>query len=382
MADIFMCYAKEDRSKVERLAKTLEDAGWSVWWDRDISVAKSWFLVIEEAIESAKCVLVVWSDASVNSDWFLVEAEEGFKRSELVQVMFGKVEMPSPFSSLEVVNLGLWNGNTSDPDYKLLLQVLKSKLHNFPVKVEQHPAQEKPEVIYAPKGGYELVRIPGGEFLMGSPESEEGRLEREGPQRTVHVPDFYIGRYPVTNKEYGRFLADNAKENKPKYWEDLSYNQLRQPVVGVKWEDAQQYARWANLQLPSEAQWEYACRATTRTRYCNGDWVRDFEQVGWCNYNSDNKLRPVGEKEPNGFGLYDMHGNVWEWVEDDWHENYIDAPEDGASWINIPRCSFRVIRGGCWYGSARNCRSAYRGRLEPGYCSEFLGFRLVLLPGQ
>jgi formylglycine-generating enzyme required for sulfatase activity len=184
--------------------------------------------------------------------------------------------------------------------------------------VGQRPARAEQEVVYASRGGYELVRIPGGEFLMGSPDWEDGRYGWEGPQHTVLMPDFYMGRYPVTNEEYGGFLAENSDVPEPRYWADRQYNQPHQPVVGVCWKDAQQYANWAGLQLPSEAQWEFACRSGTETRFYSGDAEEDLSRVGWYTENSGDKPRPVGEKEPNTFGLYDIHGNVLEWIPSLW----------------------------------------------------------------
>ena len=131
-----------------------------------------------------------------------------------------------------------------------------------------------------------------------------------GPQHEVEVPGFYMGRYPVTNEEYGRFLADNGDASEPEYWGDRKFNQPNQPVVGVSWNDAQRYAQWAGLRLPTEAEWEYACRAGTTTRYYTGDSEADLDRAGWYDGNSGGKLHPVGQKEPNAFGLYDMHGNV------------------------------------------------------------------------
>jgi formylglycine-generating enzyme required for sulfatase activity len=128
--------------------------------------------------------------------------------------------------------------------------------------------------------------------------------------------------------------------------------------------------------------WEYACRAGTKTRYYSGNTERDLKQVGWYYKNSDCKLHPVGQKDPNRFGLYDMHGNVWECVEDDWHANYKRAPEDGSAWINNPRDSFRVVRGGSWDGNTRSCGAVSRGKITSGFRNDDLGFRLVLLPGQ
>ncbi|MGD9325028.1 MAG: SUMF1/EgtB/PvdO family nonheme iron enzyme, partial [Desulfobacterales bacterium] len=210
------------------------------------------------------------------------------------------------------------------------------------------------DLITADLGGYELVRIPGGEFMMGSPESEEDRHESESPLHAVVVKDYFLGRYPVTNEEYGRFLNDNPDGPEPAYWADREFNQPRQPVVGVSWEDAQRYAEWAGLRLAREAEWEYACRAGTQTRYYTGDTEKDLDRAGWYVENSGYKLHPVGEKEPNEFGLYDMHGNIWEWVEDDWHGSYNSAPEDGGAWIDEPRGADRVVRGGSWDGGAQD----------------------------
>jgi formylglycine-generating enzyme required for sulfatase activity len=255
---------------------------------------------------------------------------------------------------------------------------------------DQNKAYPIEDVIRAPRGGYELVRIPGGEFIMGSPTWEEGilALPREGileievPQHTVTVPEFYMGRYPVTNEEYGRYLSENSGAVVPEQWGNRGYNHPRQPVVYVSWDDAQQYARWAGLRLPSEAQWEYACRAGTQTRFYSGNAEADLSRVGWYSDNSNGKHHPVGEKHPNNFGLYDMHGNVDEWVEDDWHNDYEGAPNDGSAWFDEPRGAYRVIRGGGFGSPAGICRSASRTWYEPGARRDNLGFRLVLLPGQ
>ena len=190
---------------------------------------------------------------------------------------------------------------------------------------------------------YEMVRIPGGSFMMGSPESEEGRLHWEGPVHEVNVPGFEMGKYPVTNEQYGRFLQENPDAPEPEYWADRKYNQPRQPVVGVSWNDARRFAEWAGLRLPSEAEWEYACRAGTGTRYYSGDDEKDLDRIGWYAGNSGGRLHSVGEKEPNDFGLYDMHGNIWEWVGDVWHDNYEGAPTDGSPWVEKPKGSDRVV---------------------------------------
>lgn len=272
---------------------------------------------------------------------------------------------------------------------RVLEQLKPEAVEKLQPKLSQHPsadirrlykdraAQAILEAITAARGEYELVRISGGKFSMGSQESEEGRFDDEGPLHEVQVPDFYLGRYPVTNEEYARFLKENPKSSEPEYWADRKFNQPRQPVVGVSWEDGQRYAAWAGLRLPTEAEWEYACRAGTNTRYYPGDKEKDLDRAGWYDDNSKDQHHPVGEKEPNAFGLYDMHGNVWEWVEDDWHHDYKDAPDDGRAWIDDPRGVDRVIRGGGWFIDALYCRSAIRSSRPPGDRNRLLGFRLA-----
>ena len=255
-----------------------------------------------------------------------------------------------------------------DPD---AIEPLQPKLQNHPSAeirswFQQADDEAAQKILVSEPGGYELVLIPGGSFLMGSPENEKGHLKREGPQHRVTVPAFYMGRYPVTNRQYAEFLKSHPDVGEPKYWAERKYNRPDQPVVGVSWHDAQAYAHWAELRLPSEAQWEYACRAGTTTRFYTGDKEGDLARAGWYDANSKGQPHPVGQKAPNGFGLYDMHGNVWEWVEDDWHDDYTNAPDDGSAWVGKPRGTDRVIRGGGWIEDAHGCRSAIRYGWRPG----------------
>jgi formylglycine-generating enzyme required for sulfatase activity len=232
------------------------------------------------------------------------------------------------------------------------------------------------ESSQADRGGYVLLSIPGGTFRMGSPEGEAGRAAQEGPVHSVTVPTFQLGRYPVTNREYQSFLESNPDVAPPGFWGDEEFTRPHQPVVGVTFDDATRYCAWAGLRLPSEAEWEYACRAGTATRYHHGDAESDLQRSAWYSHVAERRLHDVGEKAPNAFGLYDMHGNVWEWCEDDWHDDYVRAPADGRAWLDDPRSDDRILRGGSWFGNhADYVRSATR---RSGYSAlaEFnLGFR-------
>ena len=136
--------------------------------------------------------------------------------------------------------------------------------------------------------------------------------------------------------------------------------------------------------LPTEAEWEYACRAGTTTRYYFGDDASQLGDYAWYSANSQSKTHPVGQKKPNAWGLYDMSGNVWEWCEDDWHDNYIGAPTDGSAWLinNDNRSHLKCLRGGSWFESPNLCRSAYRSGNLPDGVYNFNGFRVACVsPG-
>jgi formylglycine-generating enzyme required for sulfatase activity len=228
----------------------------------------------------------------------------------------------------------------------------------------------------------ELVVIAAGEFMMGSTEWEEGRLHGEGPRHRVTIARrFAIGRYPVTYDEYDRFCAANQLHKaSDEGWGDRA----RRPVINVSWQDAQAYIAWLSQEtgwayrLPSEAEWEYACRAGTTSRYSVGDTITPRD----ANYEDSGlgRTSEVGAYPPNPWGLHDMHGNVWEWVEDDWHENYQGAPADGSAWKGLETSSIPrrcVLRGGSWFEDSWLCRSAFRGRLDAPNRDDYTGFRVA-----
>lgn len=228
---------------------------------------------------------------------------------------------------------------------------------------------------YSHSGKVELVYIPGGRFIMGSPKGK-GYEQLEYPQHEVTIQPFYLGRYPVTNEEYARFLKANPGKPEPIVWSSRHFNQARQPVVGVSWRDALAFADWAGGRLPTEAEWEYACRAGTTTAYYWGDSDEGIGEYAWYSANSGRATHPVGEKKPNGFGLYDMAGNVWEWVHDCWHDHYQGAPDDGSA-VGVGEEGRRVFRGGSWSNVPGFLRSAYRDGDAPDNRGGTLGFRLA-----
>ncbi|MCA2629525.1 MULTISPECIES: SUMF1/EgtB/PvdO family nonheme iron enzyme [unclassified Microcystis] len=225
----------------------------------------------------------------------------------------------------------------------------------------------------------EMVGLPAGQFLMGSPDSDPDAESDEKPQHQVKVNSFAIGKYPVTQAQYQAVMGTN-----PSYFKNNPQN----PVEQVNWNDAQAFCQKLSqitgktYRLPTEAEWEYACRAGTTTRFYFGDDANQLGDYAWYKGNSQQTTHPVGQKRPNGWGLYDMSGNVWEWCEDDWHDNYIGAPKDGSAWLTNDN-DYQIVRGGSWYNSPSFCRSAYRnGNPRRDGNNYDLGFRVVCGAGR
>ncbi len=223
-----------------------------------------------------------------------------------------------------------------------------------------------------PKTGITLAYIPAGTFLMGSPAGEEGRAGDETRHEVTLSQPFWMGTTEVTNAQYRRFVEATG-HREPSYWDGSKFNSPNHPVAGVSWHDAVAYAKWAGMSLPTEAQWEYAARANTTTRYWSGDSESDLARVGWYRSNSDDRLHAVGEKPANAWGLHDVHGNVSEWTAD-WYGDYPSSSQTDPAGPSSG--SYRVLRGGGWSGGAGYPRVANRSRVVPDYRSNSVGFRL------
>jgi len=228
--------------------------------------------------------------------------------------------------------------------------------------------------------GPEMVRLPPEHFLMGASPGDDRANARERPQHEVRIArPFAIGRFPVTFEDYDRFVA--ATNRQPPA--DQGWGRGRRPVIKVSWDDAAAYCVWLTEQtgrtyrLPSEAEWEYAGRAGTTTRWSCGDDKEELSDYAWFGGNSGGRTHPVGEKRPNPWGLHDIHGNVWEWVQDVWHDDYEGAPTDGSAWRAFSDPGGRVLRGGSWDSSARFTRVSYRNGNNPGNRFGWLGLRLA-----
>ncbi|WP_254445343.1 formylglycine-generating enzyme family protein [Anabaena sp. UHCC 0204] len=233
----------------------------------------------------------------------------------------------------------------------------------------------------------EMVEIPGGSFIMGSPTSEKGRSDNESPQHEVNVPAFAMGRFAVTQEQYQQIMGKNPS----KFKDDGSTALTNQrPVESVSWDNAVDFCNKLSektglkYRLPSEAEWEYACRGRTTTPFHFGETITTnlANYDGTVTYASEPKGKfrgetiEVGSFPPNSFGLYDMHGNVWEWCQADWHDNYTNAPKDGSAWTSLSDGT-KVLRGGSWDFNPGACRSALRLNVNRDFGYNVIGFRVV-----
>jgi formylglycine-generating enzyme required for sulfatase activity len=237
-----------------------------------------------------------------------------------------------------------------------------------------------------------LMLIPGGEFDMGSSENEPESFDNERPQHHVQVPQFLLGRYPITQDQW-RVVAGYEVINIELPIDPSEFKGDNRPVESVSWEYAQEFCRRLSAKtgkkyrLPSEAEWEYACRAGTVTPFHFGETISpelaNYEESAIYNNEPKGEYRvettKVGVFPANEWGLHDMHGNIWEWCEDDWHESYDGAPRDGSAWLDSDGLrSMKMVRGGSWGSYPRHCRSASRS--FNGEVSNLVGFRVVCEP--
>jgi eukaryotic-like serine/threonine-protein kinase len=235
-----------------------------------------------------------------------------------------------------------------------------------------------------------MVKIPAGKFLMGSLDSEQYRDEYESPQHQVNVSEFYLGRTLVTQSQWTAIMGKNPSHFK---------GNDKLPVEQVSWLDAMNFCQKLSqttgrtYRLPSEAEWEYACRAGTTTPFAfgetitpavinyNGNYLYGAEAKG----ESRGKTTPIGTFPPNLFGLYDLHGNLWEWCLDEWVNNYNGASTDGSARGDISlrdKNKNRLLRGGSWFNNASSCRSANRNYNAASYSNDIIGFRVVCEPSR
>ncbi len=305
------------------------------------------------------------------------------------------------------------NNRISRDEYeRTVSQIDYAILELLPKKVDIPPNNSQPEIAQPVRKEEEesrhiiepeMVFVEGGAFKMGGNDSKYIK-----PIHTVTINSFYIGQFPLTIVQFADFIQDSAyvttaeKEDSSTVWTGSEWevkkgvfwkygvggflraiSEYNHPVVHVSWLDATAYCNWMSrktgkkYRLPSEADWEYAARGGKKTREYQYSGSNDVGKIAWYKENSDDNTHKIGILEPNELGIYDMSGNVWEWCEDFWHENYEGAPNDGSPWLKKGNQNYRVSRGGSWDSNDYLCRISYRGNILPKTRSDLLGFRIV-----
>ncbi len=446
--DVFISYSRKDEELKDELyvhLAPLEDQGQiKPWQDRDLEAGSEWEQEIKAQLEAADIILLLITPRFLASKYcFDQEMKRAMARHDagtarvIPVIMKPSLWEGSAFSKLQVLPKDGKPVTTWKDQDEALLDVVRGiqkviesrqKQDGFqspqatvtqedaqkPVTVAPtvfaRPVVEKPSVkgdfIEHLSNGVELkmVKIQAGQFWMGSPDSDSQGYGDERPQHLVNVSEFWLGKYPVTQAQWTEVAA------LPKVDRDLDpfpskFKGTTLPVEQVSWWEAVEFcqrlsrAARCTYRLPSEAEWEYACRAGTDTRYSFGDTITG-EQVN-CNHRKTvvvsegfmglgrkeetrgtyrAKATAVGSFSANVWGLHDMHGNVWEWCADHWHENYEGAPTDGSPWLSDDKQSRRILRGGSWYFNPRFCRSAVRYNEQHYARQEIAQFEFITYP--
>ncbi|GAB4364794.1 MAG: hypothetical protein Kow00121_00780 [Elainellaceae cyanobacterium] len=423
--EVFISYSKQDKELRDGLLahlRILEGQGIITWHDRQILPGTKWDEEIKARLNAADIILLLISADFLNTDYCKnVEIPEALRRHEAGEATVMPVILRqcgwkyTPLAAIQAYPekakpIKSWTDideaytNVVDGVYLAATEIQKRRGQLRQVtgaERRQHKVFQDFSEDLGNGVKLEMVAIPGEQFVMGSPSNEVERSERESPQHRVEVPSFYMGKYAVTQEQWWVVATKLPKINHDLNPDPSYFKGDRHPVEGVSWWEAVEFCDRLSqktrkrYRLPSEAEWEYACRAGTTTPFYFGETIttdlanyrgKDWEYKGRT-YSGAYGQGPhgsyreqtteVGSFPPNAFGLYDMHGNVWEWCADHWHENYQEAPIDGSPWLTENENAGRVNRGGSWDFIPGFCRSAVRYYDLPVSRDRYLGFRVV-----
>ena len=376
---VFLCHSSGDKPAVRTLYQRLCADDIEPWLDEeDLLPGQKWEQEIPQAVRAADAILVCLSRSSITKEGYvqkeIMEALDAAKEKPegtifLIPLRLEGCEIPDRLKGWQVGNLFEERG------YEKLLRALRVRAHALGLTslASSAPSQQSGSAKLSPpirnSIGMKLVLIPAGEFRMGA---EDG-ADDEKPVHLVRISrSFYLGKYPVTQAQWEAVMGTNPS----RFTSEPSL-----PVEQVSWTDVQEFLRRLSekegekpYRLPTEAEWEYAARAGAATSYCFGNESSQLGEYAWYGKNSGDRTQPVGQLKPNAWGLYDVHGNVWEWVQDWYDATYYQrspvedpgGPEEGQG---------KVVRGGAWVNEPRGVRVSFRLRLDPGHRNDVIGFR-------
>ena len=434
---VFISYAREDYPTAKQVYDDLTNNGISCWMDKeDLLIGQNWQAEISCAIENCSHFLSLISSNALSRRGF-VHKEVKMALDELDKmpnnaVFFLPVRLDDCTPQDERLKYLHWGDLF--PNYShgldLILRTLKAsqkttnnkptikqksgelkasqKTMNNKPTIKQKPIKHKPGEWIEPLTGMEFVWVEGDCFKMGSPKEEEERRANEGPVHEVCIDGFWMARYSVTVGQFKKFINATSYQTeaekqgwayglglgkqKGHCWKKTHFQQDdHHPVINISWNDAIALTKWLSekgndqFRLPSEAEWEFACRAGTQTPFYFGETISTDQ----ANYNGNyvygngkkgiyrKQTTPVGTFPENAFGLYDMHGNVWEWCADSYSEDAYSKHEKNNPIYDEAGASFRVLRGGSWSDYPWDVRSAVRFRVEPSNCNSNVGARLL-----
>lgn len=444
MSDVFISYAREDELVAQTLAAAIKSMGWSVWWDKRIPAGSEFSHVIEKELGAAQCVIVLWSKQALASQYVRDEAGVANGRGILIPACIEEVQPPLGFRQTQTAKLLDWTGDPSHPGFDKIVEAVErltdSKATHAPVfgqRLKRWRSRRSwitgltlaglasAGIVYYIANSTrldklqisepEMVLLPGGKFEMGSTEQEAKyalRLAhhsqptwavREQPQHTVTLDAFYIDKYEVTVAEYRKFLDEYRKflDQSDQVSQDLDLvvqagfegpPEQNHPVTGVTWTEANRYCQWANKQLPSEAQWEYAARSGEDRDYPWGKGPVTGRLANFCDRNCDRPgfssdaddgfsgTAPVGFFEPgkSSHGVYNLTGNAAEWVRDVYDARFYQKPTKTNPVNEEPHQDrLRVVRGGSYADDPYFLRAASRNFRPEDSRAPKIGFRCV-----
>lgn len=411
MSDIFISYSRNDRARVSELANCLEARGWDVWWDPEIPVGQSYRKVISKALDETRCVVVVWSKSSIESDWVLAEAGAGKDRNILVPISIDGTKPQLDFGQIQTADFSSWTGNDTALEFRQVTKGIAGVI-GTPTEDPNHTPESRPPrktlpnqmlitgagLLAAVAAGYvwlgqkpeplpksitygerEMMLVPKGPFQMGANLKQGGQSESQ-PERTVYLDAFYMDKLEVSNAEFRLFQDSHPGHELIGHHKECA-SRPETAVCGVRWSSAKAFCAWRGKDLPTEAQWEKAARGINGRDYPWGDETpTEMSLHANFRYGGDGEAFDI-LAHPKGqslYGIYNLSGNVSEWVVD-WYSPifYETAPEQNPVNQNAENSPGRGIRGGSFSDRPENLKAFTRSWERPEQPRAFVGFRCV-----